>query len=309
MTFAAGFLLMLWVVASILLNGIALLHYRTKLRGLELLGYGAASGVALHALLGWAIAAVPAARWTVVAILIALTLLSVVYVVVRRVVPEFSLPLSSPIKVSLALWFLLLVLSLQLLHIDVQYPAVLPDGPYIFKTHTQNVKIQYLTSLPADNYIPFIVTEFFLRGVSFKKERPILPGNEVSNRTILMSLVALPFRAALGAKHDHPDLGTYNFIGRDWPDVSKLDTGNSFEQFEIVGMVLNSLLLLGVLLFCSSLGAGAVLSSGDTSLCHESVFHRPKPSIRGQKHWLGIFHPRGVGLNPQRPQPGHSRLL
>ena len=52
MTFAAGFLLLLWVVASILVNGIALLHYWTKLRGLELLGYGAAAGVVLHALLG-----------------------------------------------------------------------------------------------------------------------------------------------------------------------------------------------------------------------------------------------------------------
>ena len=52
MTFAAGFLLLIWVVASILVNGIALLHYLTKLRGLELLGYGAAAGVVLHALLG-----------------------------------------------------------------------------------------------------------------------------------------------------------------------------------------------------------------------------------------------------------------
>lgn len=259
MSFAAGFLLLLWVVASILLNGIALLHYWTKLRGLELLGYGAAAGVVLHALLGWAIAAAPVARWTSVGMLIALTLLSTIYFVVRRVLPEFSLALSRPSKVSLALWFLVLVLSLRLFHVEVQYPAFLPDGPYVFKTPTLNVKIQYLTSLPADNYIPFTVTEFFLRGVSFKKERPILPGNEVSNRTILMSLVALPFRAAVGAKHDHPGLGTYNYLGQDWPDVSKLNTGNSFEQFAIVGMFLNSLMLLGVLLFCSSLGAGSVL--------------------------------------------------
>ena len=121
---------------------------------------------------------------------------------------EFSLALSRPSKVSLALWGLLLVLSLGLLHMDVRLPEPLPDGLYVFKTHTPNVKIQYLTSLPADNYIPFAVAEFFLRGVSFKKERPILPANEVSNRTILMSLVALPFRAALGAPHDHPQLGT-----------------------------------------------------------------------------------------------------
>jgi hypothetical protein len=259
MTFAAGFLLLLWVVVSILVNGIALLHHLTKLRGLEILGYGAAAGVVLHALLGCAIATVPAVRWAFVAMLIALTLLSAVYFVMRRVLQEFSLALSISSKVSLALWVLLLVLSLALLHVDVRFPESLPDGIYIFKTHTANVRVQYLAGLPADNYIPFTVAEFFLRGVSFKKERPILPGNEVSNRTILMSLVALPFRVALGAPHDHPQLGTFNYVGREWPDVSKLNTGTYFEQFAVVGLVLNSLMLLGLFVFCSSLGANSVL--------------------------------------------------
>lgn len=259
MTFAAGFLLLLWVVGSILVNGIALLHYLTKLRGLDLVGYGAAAGVVLHALLGCAIAAAPAARWAFVGLLIALTLLSAVYFDVRRVLQEFSLALSTPSKVSLALWVLLLVLCLGLLHLDVRFPEPLPDGIYIFKTHTTNVKVQYLTSLPADNYIPFAVAEFLLRGISFKKERPILPGNEVSNRTILMSLAALPFRAALGAPLDRPQLGTYNYVGREWPDVSKLNTGDYFEQFAVVGLVLNSLMLLGLLVFCSSFVANSVL--------------------------------------------------
>lgn len=259
MTFAAGLLLLLWVLASILLNGIALLHYLTKLRGLELIGYGAAAGVLWHGLLGWAIASAPPARWALVAILIALTLLSAVYVVVRRVLQEFFPALSRPDKVSLGLWGLFLLLNLGLLHVDVQFPDPLPDGLYIFKTHTTNVRVQYLAGLPADNYIPFAVAEFFLRGVSFKKERPILPLNEVSNRTILMSLVAMPFRVALGAPRDHPQLGTYGYVGRNWPDVSKLNTGGYFEQFAVVGLVLNSLMLLGLFVFCSSLGANSVL--------------------------------------------------
>lgn len=259
MTFAAGFLLLVWVVASILVNGIAPLHYLTKLRGLELLGYGAAAGVVWHALLGWAIAAAPAFRWVFVGMLLALTLLSAVYFVVRRVPQEFSPALSTPEKISLALWALLLVLCLGLLHIDVRFPEPLPDGMYVLKTHTTNVKIQHLTALPADNYIPFAVAEFFLRGVSFRKARPILPGNEVSNRTILMSLVAMPFRAALGAPRDHPNIGMYNYIARAWPDVSKLNTGDYFDQFSVIGFVLNSLMLLGLFVFCSSLGANSVL--------------------------------------------------
>jgi len=259
MSFGAGLLLLLWVVASILVSGIALLHRFTKLRGLELIGYGAAAGVALHGIIGCAIAAVPTGHWAFVGLLLALALASAVYLLARGVARELLLALSRATKISLALWLLFQVLCLGLIHAEVRFPESLPDGPYIFKTHTTNVKIQYLTGLPADNYIPFAVAEFFLRGVSFKKERPILPGNEVTNRTVLMPLVALPFRVALGAPRDYPQLGTYNYIGRDWPDISKLDTGDAFDQFEVVGLALNSLLLLGLFVFCSSLGANSVL--------------------------------------------------
>ena len=43
MTFAAELLLLLWVVGSILLNGIAPLRFLTRLRGIDLVGYGAAA--------------------------------------------------------------------------------------------------------------------------------------------------------------------------------------------------------------------------------------------------------------------------
>jgi hypothetical protein len=249
MALIPALLLLIWVMASIFLNGMALTHYMTRLRGLELVGYGAAAGVVLHAFIGWAIAAVPSARIYAVAILIALTLLSGVYFLARRVAQEVFPALSISSKIGLGLWALFLVASLALLKVDVTFPESLPDGLYISKAHTLNVKIQYLTSLPADNFIPFAVAEFFLRGVSFKKQRPILPGQEVTNRTILMSLVAIPFRAALDAPRDHPRLGTYHYIGQNWPDVWTLDRENAFEQFTVIGTALNSLMLLGLFLF------------------------------------------------------------
>jgi hypothetical protein len=257
MTFAWGLLLLLWVLASLLLNGVALLHRFTRLRGIELLGYGAAAGVALHGMAGWAIAAAPPARGVFVALLIGFTCLSAAYVVWRRVLPELFAALSIPIRMALLCWLLLLLLCLALLHVSVRFPQPVSEGIDFFKTPTTNVRVQYLTSLPADNYIPFAVAEFFLRGISFEKERPILPANEVSNRTILMSLVVLPFRVALGAPYDHPELGRFHHAGRDWPDVSKLNTNGYFEQFSVIGLVLNSLLLLGAITFCASFGAGA----------------------------------------------------
>ena len=259
MAFAAGFLFLLWVVASILGNGIALLHRLTKLRGLELFVYGAAAGVASHALLGWAIAGAPRARLVFVAGLVGATLLSIAYLMLGKVVHEFSQTLATPVKLGLALWGALLVFCLALLHVSVILPQPLSDGMYVLKAPTTNVRVQHLTGLPADNYTAFAVSEFLLRGVSFEKERPIMPANEVSNRTIAMSLVALPFRTALGAPRDYPQLGTYHYVGRTYPDVSKLYTDAAFEQFSIVGLVLNSLLLLGLLVFCSSLAPASVL--------------------------------------------------
>ncbi len=241
------------------MNGIAGLHYTTKLRGLALVGYGAAAGVILHGLLGWAIAALPAGRWIFVCILFALTFGSAFYWASQSVFGEFLTTLSRPIKISLALWLAFLVVSLCVVHLHVRFPHSLPDGLYISKQHTSNVKIQYLTGLSADNYIPFAVAEIFLRGLSFNTERPILPGNEVSDRTILMSLVSMPFRVVLHAPRDHPMLGTYPYIDRQWPNVWALNTHDHFGEFLIIGLVLNSLLLLGLLVFCSSLGATSIL--------------------------------------------------
>jgi hypothetical protein len=268
----------------------------------RLIGYGAAAGVALHGAFGWEIAAAPAVRWVFVALLIALTLASAAYLLARGVLRELFLTLSTPTKVSLAFWLMFLALNLGLLHVSVRFPQSLPDGLYIFKTHTINVKIQYLTGLPVDNYIPFTVAEYFLRGVSFKKERPIVPGNEVSNRTILMSLVSLPFRVALGAPRNHPQLDTYNYIGRTWPDNSKLNKDDYFDQFEVIGLALNSLLLVGLFVFCSSLGANSVLPLAallyvtDPYFIAQTIFTWPKALA-------GFFYPVSVDLDAKRPQP------
>ncbi len=258
-SFIAGFFLLIWVAGSILVNGIAGLHYATKLRCLALIGYGAAAGATMHGLLGWAIAAFPAGRWIFVGLLFALTFGSAFYWAAQGVLGELLTTLARPIKISLALWLGLLVVSLGVVHLHVRFPNSLPDGYYISKQHTTNVKIQCLTGLTADNYIPFAVAEIFLRGLSFNKVRPVLPGNEVSDRTILMSLVSMPFQAVLEAPRDYPVLGTYPYIDRPWPNVWALNTHDQFGEFLVIGLFLNSLLLLGLLVFCSSLGATSIL--------------------------------------------------
>jgi hypothetical protein len=254
-----AFALLLWVVVSLLATGMAIVHRAARLRGTALVAYGAAAGVVWHALVGWTIAAVPSLRWVSVAVLVISAATALSYLVLQGVFKELSATLSRAMTISLLLWAGFLVMCLGIVHLDVRFPPSLPDGLYVSKAHTTSVKIQYLTGLPADNYIPFAVSQFFLRGISFKDYRPILPANEVTNRTVLMVLVSLPFQVARGVPHDYPALGTYKYVGREWPDVWQLDRDGYFDDFLVVGLALNSLLLLGLLMFCSGVVTPSVL--------------------------------------------------
>ena len=135
MTFTAGFLRLIWVVISILVNGIALTHYFTKLRGLELVGYGAAAAVAADAVVGLAIAAVPKGRWVSVAMLLALTLVSGVYFLLSHAPQELFLAFSRSIKIALVFWGCFLVLSLALFHVDIHFPEPLAMGVHFQGSH------------------------------------------------------------------------------------------------------------------------------------------------------------------------------
>ena len=220
MNIGAGPFLLTWIVASVLANGIALLHHFTKLRGLDLIGYGAEAGVALHGLFGCAIAVAPAGRWALVALLVALTLRAPSTSSLAEWRENFSSRCHRPLGSRWPYGPLFQVRTLGLIRVEARYPESLPDGLYIFKTHTTNVKIEYQTGFPADNYIPFAVTEFFLRGVSFKKERPILPGNEATGEArfyiaVWSSQTFLDFNGR-PVKH----LLTHPIISTDWPRVS-----------------------------------------------------------------------------------------
>lgn len=250
-----------WVVASLLLIGISLCHGFTPLTGLRLVAYGAATGVFVHALIGIFMGLSRQCRVPGVVFLILLELGALGYFVTRRVQRRVIPQLAHGERTALLVWGLFLFLSVSLLHVNIRFADPLPDGRYVFKDHGLNVKMQSLTSLPADNLLPFAVTEYLLRRISFREERPLLPGNEVSNRTILMSLVALPFRGAFVLTR-LPKLVTplprFRYVGQDWPNVETLNTGDALAQCFVVYVVLNGLLPLGALAFFSGRLEGRV---------------------------------------------------
>ncbi|MDQ6809476.1 MAG: hypothetical protein M3Z64_08665 [Verrucomicrobiota bacterium] len=274
--FAAQLLILSWAALSIFSVGIALCHRFTRLRGLELIAYGAAAGVFVHAAFGVSIALDWHLRHVTAIGLLVCGTLALAYLARLKIWRELGAELNGQARASLAIWVAFVLACLAVVHLDVRWPTKLPDGRYIFKTHTSNVKVQYLTGLPSDNYIPYLVSEFFARRISFQEVRPILPGNEISNRTILMSLVDLPFRTLLARHEKLPrDLGKFDYIGARWPDVAKLNDDSSFDQFFPVGVLLNALLLLALLAFISHLYHAAALATG-------SLLYATSPYLIGQ---------------------------
>jgi hypothetical protein len=281
--FISDYLILIWVLVSVLSAGMALCLRFTRLQGIELIGYGAGAGVVVHGILGVLIALNRHLRHSVGLLAICGAAFALGYLIRRRVWRDLKATLGTPLRLTLMLWLLLLMSCLALAHVDVRWPEVLPDGQFVFKKHTLNVKIQVMAGLPVDNSIPHIVTEFFLRDVSFKKEHPILPENEVSNRTILMSLVALPFRAVLGWDQGRQNsLGTFSYVGKEWPDVEKLSDDKSINHLFIIGLFLNSLMLLGLLVLFSNFDApksipvAALLYITNPYFIGQTIFTWPK---------------------------------
>jgi hypothetical protein len=157
-------------------------------------------------------------------------------------------------KKPVIFWAILSTLSFCATQVHVNFPENLIDGPYVIKNHNLNVKIQLINgNLPADNLIPFLVTEYLAKGISFKDEHPILPGQEVSNRPILMSLTALPFRLAyVSSTKQIGTLGTFRYVGQNWPDVTKLSKDKFYSRFLLIGIVLNSSIVVAFFLFISA---------------------------------------------------------
>ena len=235
-------------------------HRFLGVRGFELIAYGAGAGIVVHGLFGLWIALISRYHRQITGLLCCVAIAAVVYLWKQKVIVDLAKDLSRPIKIFLGLWILFLVLSIAILHLEIRWPS-LSSGQFIFKTQTLNVKIQALADGPTDNSIAYLVQEYLLRHIPFQQEHPIvIPGTEVTQRTILMPLVGLAFRAVIDPppRYQKP-LPKFQFDGKAVPAVETLYTDSGFRQFFVISIVLNSLLLLGVGLFCAHLGTTGML--------------------------------------------------
>lgn len=242
----------IFALFSILAMGSALvLRIWPSLRGVVLAAHAAAVGVMALALIGvlTATGLLPP-RWAGTFGLVGGDGAAVVYLVLRQKDAVKSLLTDRAALFGIGATAAAAILSLAIALTPISMPDPLVDGPYVFKNHNLHVRIQHIVAdLPADNVLPHIVDEFLMRHIPFQQERPILPGQEVSNRPILMSLAALPFRDLIAppARQEGP-LDRFTYLNISWPDVEPLADDADFLQFLAVGVILNALVLLGAAL-------------------------------------------------------------
>ncbi len=235
---------------------------RAPLAGLELLAFGVGFGVAIHGLIGLAVAFSPAKQataWSLFALA-----WSAAAVVLWRQRSSLGWRDADGVRPALAILALFIAGCVAVTHLPVRFPKPLPDGFFIFKEHTLAAKVQVLASnLPADNHLPFVVEEFLLRDISFSREPYLTPGQVVSNRPILMALATVPFHAAI----DPPPrqvgpLPRFHYWDKDWPDVGVFLAGPEFRRFLAPAIVLNALALLGAALVLAAHGPRWLLVPG-----------------------------------------------
>lgn len=223
-------------------------------------------GVLLLAFLGLIVALVPWHKGVSAAIL----LICIGGYFVARGWRELRAILDAGARIGLLFWIALsLAAAAFVLRVPAQ-PAVLPDGPYVFKQWVWPVQVQRLANdLPADNALPAVAAEFMARGLSFKEVRPLMPGQEVSNRPLLMALAALPLRVLVAPVESATEVKSFEYVGTRWPDTLGLVSDRAFGAFLSVAIPLNAAVALAVvaLMQCLKLqstalaGAALVLSS------------------------------------------------
>jgi hypothetical protein len=153
---------------------------------------------------------------------------------------------------SFVSWFLIVAISAFLTSIPIEEKSQLPDGPYVYKNWSLPVANQWAAGdLPTDNSLPYFTGEFLIRGLNLEEVHPIMPGQEIINRTFGVSFLYLAFRQLGGFETKATKIPTFNYVGVDWPDATVLFNTNSYKVFNAVSLVTNGFLAF-VLVFVLS---------------------------------------------------------
>lgn len=183
-----------------------------------------------------------------------------------------------------------------LLSSNFNFPNNLPDGPYVDKLHNTSVKIQVITgNLPADNVIPYVVQEYLARGIVLKRNNPILPGQQITNRPIMASLITMPIRTILFKNEPRSDLPEFEYVGKRWPDYRILTADeDKFQSFLGVAIFLNLLIIFSLGLFINKSGISTKIEIIVILLLLSSPYFLFQTVFTWPKMFAGFFILTGI---------------
>lgn len=144
-------------------------------------------------------------------------------------------------------WFLIVSIAAFLTSIPIMEKSPLPDGPYVYKNWSVPVANQWAAGdLPTDNSLPYFTGEFLVRGINLEEVHPIMPGQEIINRTFGVSFLYLAFRQLGGFETSEITIPTFSYVGVDWPDATVLYRDDSYKVYNALSLVSNGFLVFVV---------------------------------------------------------------
>jgi hypothetical protein len=150
-------------------------------------------------------------------------------------------------RVLPASYVILVLFSTQLALLPIQIPKELPPEfkcTYFVHKDVLPVRIQALHhNLPVDNLIPYHFAEFMLRDVDFRTPREvgcgdlpaIAPGQEITSRTPIMSLVGAHYLTLFGPPFPRDQQSSA---------IADFENDDGYFPFFLVGACLNALCIL-----------------------------------------------------------------
>jgi len=149
-------------------------------------------------------------------------------------------------------WILLGILACGASNLSFSQQENLPDGPYVFKSWTKNVQVQWASGdLPADNSLSYFAGEFLVRHVDLEKVHPFLPGQEIVLRTFAVPFIYLTFRSFDFSAPRSSDISYFDYVGTSWPNAMDFYSDHLYQVYTGVSVALQSFFVFALMLLAS----------------------------------------------------------
>ena len=149
-------------------------------------------------------------------------------------------------------WFLVVSISCFFTLIPLDKQENLPDGPYVYKNWIPPVANQWASGdLPSDNSLPYFTAEFLIRDLPLNEVHPIMPGQEIVNRTFGIPMIYLSIRQFFNYESNKISVPNFDYVNTSWPNITVLYNEKSYLLFNSMSIVFNGFLVFVIFFIVS----------------------------------------------------------